>query len=297
MEGASESVELMRKMFMGDVPVKVGRGLITKTDESIHFVPGIGLMAEVVLTMPTKVDGVKVKAIVSGELFSAASGALFSDPVAPGEHVVVLFAADNPNAGAIIVGRASSDEDPPPKQVAFRNINAANLRLHYFRKTRPKADWYEEHEDGNVFINLIGTKGNYVIKAPDGSSISIEANVLQPIPGMPPLPVPLDVANGPGNLIKLKQSGGSTVVLTGRGVQIESPSGNAMIQVTDAGITLRGPFVKTMGPTFLNMGPSDVAGAATQAAVMGGPPGGTSPGGSASLPFKLSAGVFIGAGV
>ncbi|MBI2391508.1 MAG: hypothetical protein HYV09_18100 [Deltaproteobacteria bacterium] len=231
----AEALGLFANAIRRDMAIEFAHGVIADGEEAIHWVKGQGLYAEVVLASDPW-DGATCKAAVGGSLFYATKrGRLHSEPIAAGDHVIVVLIEGDPNGHCVIISRASGAHAEPEAEVAFRGVHEINLTKHHFDKYEKGSGHLIEYEDGSVFTRLKG-KGNYTVKLPDGSVIDATN----------------DAVNG-GYQLKLKHAGGACVLVNANAVQLKSPMGTSWLQVSDKGIDLVGPYVRTKSLTFLSL--------------------------------------------
>lgn len=251
MSEAAEAMLALGQKTKNSAAIYVAQGQIPDEEDAIRWVPDQGLYADVVLTVPVKMNGVRTVALVSGDMFSCFNGAMHNRPLRKGEHVIVVFPEGNPNGHAIIVCKAHTNESAPGATAGFRNVTEKNMLKHNVDRFADGEDWHVETNNGSIFFR-IKTDGTFQVQSPDGSHLCF-------------------AKKDDGNFgFKVKHAAGTLFQLSGQAVQMRSPNGNNFIQVDDEGVFMQGNVVRTKGLTLLNMDKEDVPAAQ---AVATSPPG------------------------
>jgi len=245
MQAIADALALLEQKIRAGLPVPLSVGFIARNENAIRYVARQGLYSRVVLSGGVW-DGETCDAAVGGALFFAtARGRFHSEPIAPGEAVLVALVEGDPAGAAVIVSRYSTTDAAadPEEEVGFRPVHEVNLSNHHVDRMTPGADVYVDLVRGSYFMRLQEV-GDYTIRAPDGTVV----NLLQ------------DDANG-GWSAKLKHATGACVLVSGAGVRITSPDGESYLQVDNAGVAVRTPgrFKTEAGLVFLNVRETDAA--------------------------------------
>lgn len=209
----SEALGAFARAMRNGLPVFLAQGVIPDEDGAIEWIDDHGLFAEVDLASEP-FDGIRTKALVGGDLYSAAGGALHSRVLRRGEHVVVLLLEGDPRGHSMIIGRASTTASKPAGEVAFREVTEKNIARTNADLFGPGESWHVGIQDGNLVIRLQGD-AKFVINDPDGGSLCFA---------------------GAGKGWQLKHALGASIVLHDKGITLKSPSGQSFLELDDDGV-------------------------------------------------------------
>jgi hypothetical protein len=241
-ENPASAIDLLQKKILEGVPLTLSIGFVANEPDAIRYVAGIGLYSRVTLAGGVW-NAEPCDAMVAGSIFFAtARGRLHSEPLSPGDPVVVALLDGRPDGVCCILSRANfAGTVPEGVEIGHRPIHEVNLSNHYFDRYPSGSDRYVDLVKGSCFVRL-NEAGNATLQTPDGGTVDAVE----------------DTVNG-GWTFKIKNAGGAVAIVSKAGVRLASPDGQTYLQVDDDGITARSPgrFKTECGFVLLNIKPED----------------------------------------